>query len=41
MRRLGRRVGTKKDLLVPLPRTQHRTAQDGACALEIEEPTGV
>lgn len=35
-----RQVGTKKGL-VPLPRTQHRTAEDGECALEIEEPTGV
>lgn len=40
-RELERQVGTKKDLLVPLPRTQHRTAEDGECALEIEEPTGV
>ena len=40
-RELERQVGTKKDLLVPLPRTQYRTAEDGECALEIEEPTGV
>jgi hypothetical protein len=26
---------------VPLPRTHHRTAEDGECALEIEEPAGV
>ena len=25
---------------MPLPRTLHRTAEDGECALEIEEPTG-
>jgi len=28
-RELERQVGTKKGLLVPLPRTQHRTAEDG------------
>ena len=38
---LERQLGTKKDLLVPLPRTHHRTAEDGECALEIEEPAGV
>jgi hypothetical protein len=40
-RELERQVGTKKDLLVPLPQTHHRTAEDGESALEIEEPTGV
>lgn len=40
-RELERQVGTKKDLLVPLARTQYRTAEDGECALEVEEPTGV
>ena len=40
-RELERQLGTKKDLLVPLPRTHHRTAEDGECALEIEEPAGV
>ncbi len=37
---LERQLGSKKDLLVPLPRTLHRTAEDGECALEIEEPAG-
>jgi hypothetical protein len=40
-RELERQLGTKKDLLVPLPRTHHRTAEDGECALEVEEATGV
>jgi hypothetical protein len=40
-RELERQVGTKKDLLVPLPRTHHCTAEDGECALEIQEPDGV
>ena len=40
-RELERQLGTKKDLLVPLPRTHHRTAQDGECALEVEEPAGM
>lgn len=40
-RELDRQVGTKKDLLVPLPRTRHSTAQDGECALEIQEPDGM
>ena len=40
-RELERQLGTKKDLLVPLPRTHHRTAEDGECALEVEEPAGV
>jgi len=40
-RELERQVGTKKDLLVPLPRTHYRTAEDGECALAVDEPTGV
>ena len=40
-RELERQLGTKKDLLVPLARTQHRTSEDGECALEVEESTGV
>lgn len=39
-RELERQLGTKRDLLVPLPRTQVRTAQDGECTLEVEEPGG-
>jgi hypothetical protein len=39
-RELERQLGTKKDLLVPLERTQVRTSADGECALEIAEPTG-
>ena len=38
---LERQLGSKKDLLVPLPRTHHCTAGDGACTLEIEEPGGL
>ena len=40
-RELERQLGTKKDLLVPLPRTHHCTAEDGKCVLEIQEPDGV
>ena len=40
-RELERQVGTKKDLLVPLPRTHHCTEKDGECVLEIQEPDGV
>jgi hypothetical protein len=40
-RELERQLGTKKDLLAPLPRTHHPTAEDGERALEIEEPDGV
>jgi hypothetical protein len=40
-RELERQLGTKKDLLVPLPRTHHSTAEDGECVLEIDEPNGV
>ena len=40
-RELERQVGTKKDLLVPLARTQYRTAEDGECVLEVHEPTGM
>ena len=40
-RELERQLGTKKDLLVPLPRTHHSTAADGECVLEIDEPDGV
>lgn len=40
-RDLERQLGTKKDLLVPLPRTRYCTAEDGECALEVEEPAGV
>ena len=40
-RELERQLGTKKDLLVPLPRTRHSTAADGECVLEIDEPNGV
>jgi len=40
-RELERQLGTKKDLLVPLPRTRYCTAEDGECALEVEEPAGV
>jgi hypothetical protein len=39
-RELERQVGTKKDLLVPLPRTRHCTMEDGECALEVEESDG-
>ena len=39
-RELERQLGTKKDLLVPLPRTQVRTSADGACTLKVEEPGG-
>jgi len=40
-RELERQVGTKKDLLVPLPRTHYCTTENGECALEIEEPGGM
>ena len=40
-RELERQLGTKKDLLVPLTRTHHSTAEDGECVLEIDEPNGV
>lgn len=40
-RELERQLGTKKDLLVPLTRTHHSTAEDGDCVLEVEEPNGV
>ncbi len=40
-RELERQLGAKKDLLVPLPHTRYCTAQDGECALEVEERDGV
>ena len=38
---LERQLGTKRDLLVPLPCTQVRTSAEGACTLEVEEPGGI
>jgi hypothetical protein len=40
-RELERQLGTKKDLLVPLPRTRYGTTADGECTLEVEEPGDV
>lgn len=38
---LERQLASKKDLLVPLARTQHCTTADGECSVEIEEPDGL
>jgi len=38
---LERQLASKKDLLVPLPRTHHGTTADGECIVEIDEPEGL